>query len=230
MPDRPGSAPRAGSAATKAGAVTTSPARAGDEVQDLALVRSITSGEAGAWRLLLGRHQANVYNLCLKLVGNRDLAEDLAQDTLVKIVQHIARFDGRAKFSTWLYRITMNVCLSRLRAEKVRRHSSLDDQPRDGTTSHAAMIAGREPGAMSSVQSAELSRNVLSALGTLEPEQRAILVLRDTRDLDYDQIAEILDVPVGTVKSRLFRARAALRTALEQLESGDGSCAEPENP
>lgn len=228
MPDSPGSASQAASAASRAGEASPSPRAGGDEGQDLALVRSITAGEAGAWRLLLGRHQANVYNLCLKLVGNKDLAEDLAQDTLVKIVQHIARFDGRARFSTWLYRITMNVCLSRLRAEKVRRHSSLDEQAGEGAPSHASLIPGREPGAWSSVESSERSRHVLLALECLEPEQRAILVLRDTRDLDYEQIAEILDVPVGTVKSRLFRARAALRTALEQHESGDGPSEGPE--
>ena len=187
----------------------------------MALVEAIGRGDQSAWRLLLGRHQTNVYNLCLKLVGSRDLAEDLAQDTLVKIVQNIRRFDGRAKFSTWLYRITMNVCLSRLRAEKVRRHSSLDDHAGDDTPSPASRLAGREPDAWSDVKRGEQDRHLLSALSSLDPEQRAILLLRDTRDLDYDQIAEVLEVPVGTVKSRLFRARAALREALESLESGE---------
>ncbi|GMV24990.1 MAG: RNA polymerase sigma24 factor [Phycisphaerae bacterium] len=226
MPERPGSPSRssqhpAGAAhGGGAAASSASKAAAADEHQDLALVQAILRGDQAAWRLLLGRHQANVYNLCFKLVGNRDLAEDLAQDTLVKIVQHVQRFDGRAKFSTWLYRITMNVCLSRLRAEKVRRHSSLDDQPYEGAPAAGSGLAGREPDAPSSVQWTEQHRNVLAALASLEPEQRAILVLRDTRDLDYDQIAEVLEVPVGTVKSRLFRARAALREALEELEPG----------
>ncbi len=232
MPERPGSAPRtpgstpAPLAAGSTPAPTSDPASApaaaaGDEVQDLALVHAIIRGEAGAWRLLLGRHQTNVYNLCVRLVGDRDLAQDLAQDTLVKIVQNIRRFDGRAKFSTWLYRITMNVCLSRLRAEKVRRHSSLDDHSRDDAPSPASRLEGREPDASSGVLTGEHNRWVLEALEALDPEQRAILLLRDTRDLDYDQIAEVLEVPVGTVKSRLFRARAAFRQALESLETGE---------
>lgn len=227
MPERPGSAPRPPASTVSGGGGTPSSGRAaGEEVQDLALVEAIVRGDQAAWRLLLGRHQTNVYNLCLKLVGSRDLAEDLAQDTLVKIVQNIQRFDGRAKFSTWLYRITMNVCLSKLRAEKVRRHSSLDDHAGDDAPSLGASLAGREPDAWSGVQTGEQNRHLLAALGSLEPEQRAILLLRDTRDLDYDQIAEVLEVPVGTVKSRLFRARAALREALERLESGQ----EPDNP
>ncbi|MCC6428834.1 MAG: sigma-70 family RNA polymerase sigma factor [Phycisphaerales bacterium] len=201
----------------------------------MALVQAIIRGDQSAWRLLLGRHQTNVYNLCLRLVANRDLAEDLAQDTLVKIVQNIRRFDGRAKFSTWLYRITMNVCLSRLRAEKVRRHGSLDavvggagHRGRDGGggggddgPTAGSSVRSREPDARLGVQTGEQTQQVLRALASLEPEQRAILVLRDTRDFDYDQIAVVLEVPVGTVKSRLFRARAALREALESLGSGD---------
>ncbi|HLO39682.1 MAG TPA: sigma-70 family RNA polymerase sigma factor [Phycisphaerales bacterium] len=192
-----------------------------EEVQDQTLVDAITRGEQGAWRLLLGRHQTNIYNLCVRLVGNRELAEDLAQDTLVKLVQNIGRFDGRAKFSTWLYRITMNVCLSRLRAEKVRKHSSLDDQPRDDGPTAAAMLQGREPTSGQGVLTDERQQHILAALESLDTEQRSILLLRDTRDLDYDQIAEVLEVPVGTVKSRLFRARAALREALERIESGE---------
>jgi RNA polymerase sigma-70 factor (ECF subfamily) len=222
MPERPGSAPRPPrSSATPAGPGVPSGKGPDEELQDQALVDAITRGEQGAWRLLLGRHKTNIYNLCVRLVGNRDLAEDLAQDTLVKLVQNIGRFDGRAKFSTWLYRITMNVCLSRLRAEKVRRHSSLDDQPRDDGPTAASMLAGREPNSGQGVLSDERRGHVLAALESLDTEQRAILLLRDTRDLDYDQIADVLEVPVGTVKSRLFRARAALREALERIEAGE---------
>ncbi len=234
MPDKPGSARPI--ASTPPGELPASSA-VGDETQDLALVQAITRGDPSGWRLLLGRHQSNVYNLCLRLVGHRELAEDLAQDTLVKIVQNIQRFDGRAKFSTWLYRITMNVCLSRLRAEKVRRHSSLDSpgdrSGRVGTggtgwgggadegPSVGSSVRSREPDAGLGVESGEQRLHILEALDCLDAEQRAILVLRDTRDLDYDQIAEVLEVPVGTVKSRLFRARAALRQALESLQSGE---------
>lgn len=176
------------------------------------------------------RHQSNIYNLCLRMVNNTDLASDLTQDTLLKVVQNLDRFDGRARFSTWLYRITVNVCLSRLRAEKLRRHASLEGSQsrpgngRDEERGHPGEDFEnlREPRTAEVVQSGEDRQRILRALTSLEPDQRAILVLRDARGLDYETIGAALEVPVGTVKSRLFRARLALRQAIEAMERDGG--------
>jgi RNA polymerase sigma-70 factor, ECF subfamily len=215
-------APRPGiNSADTPGSDTSAGVESPTETHDAALVASIIRGEPSAWRLLLGRHQQNIYNLCLRVVAKRDLAEDLTQDTLVKVIKNIGRFDGRAKFSTWLYRITMNVCLSRLRSDKVRKHSSLDEHTPGDRGGYSQSVPGREPDASSGVDTGERRTHILQALDSLDPEQRAILVLRDTRDLDYDQIAEVLEVPVGTVKSRLFRARVAFRQAIESLADAD---------
>jgi len=194
---------------------------------DLTLVRAIRRGDSAAWSPLLSRHQDRVFAVCVRMVGDRELALDLAQDTLVKVIQGLDSYDGRSLLSTWITRIAINVCLSKLRSEKLRRHASLDapapgtDDP--GRTFASATAQTREPFAADRVQSTEDRRLVLTALMRIDPEQRAILVLRDSRGMDYERIAEVLGVAVGTVKSRLFRARTALREHIEVLQkSGDG--------
>ncbi len=192
---------------------------------DLALVRAARSGDRQAMSTLLTRYQSKVYGLCYRMVNHREKAADLAQDALVKLIQNLDRFDGRAQFGTWAYRIATNICISFLRSERLRRHPSLDTPHkahRRGDANEARIAASmeqrREPGAIGRVEGDEERQRVLEALERLEEDQRAILVLRDCRGLDYDQIAEVLGVPTGTVKSRLFRARAALREAIDQTD------------
>jgi RNA polymerase sigma-70 factor (ECF subfamily) len=202
--------------------------RADTDSEDLALVRAVRRGERGAMGDLLERYKDRLYGVCMRMVGNRELAADLTQDAMVKVIEGLGSFDERAKLSTWVTRVTMNVCLSKLRSEKLRRHGSLDalsetrpgQRPSGrfgggGPVSPAA--SGREHLGPEGVELDEVRRRVSAALLRVTPEQRAILVLRDSRGLDYEQIAEALAVPVGTVKSRLFRARAALREAFEEL-------------
>jgi RNA polymerase sigma-70 factor (ECF subfamily) len=196
-----------------------------EDAYDLQLVEAIRAGNMQAWPALINRYQDRLFSTCLRMVHNRELAADLTQDAFLKVIQHINSFDGRAKLSTWLIRITMNVCLSRLRAEKVRKAASLDslqNGTKAGTdqTDPARAVAfeqGRELGAASSVESHEDQERVLAALRLLDPDQRAVLILCDCRGLSYEQISEVLGVAVGTVKSRLFRARTALRDAVESL-------------
>ncbi len=197
---------------------------AGGDAQDLALVARIRAGESAAWSELIVRYQDRLFSVCLRMVHNRDMAADLTQDSFVKIIRGIDTFDGRAKFSTWVIRVTMNVCLSKLRSEKLRKHASLDTAPagqddnagwrnRVGSSS----LETREPFGDSEVQLREERTRVLKALSKLDPDQRAVLILADCQGLPYEQIAESLGVAVGTVKSRVFRARTALREIVEQL-------------
>lgn len=173
---------------------------------DLELVQAIRRGEAGAWETLLKSYQNRLYTVCFRMVNDPELARDLTQEAMVRIIQGLDSYNGQAALSTWMIRITMNVCLSRLRSEKLRRHASLD---------HAPPGMAREPSSDERVLLDEQRGRLLDALNRIAPEHRSILVLRDVRGLDYEQVAEVLDLPVGTVKSRLFRARAALREALE---------------
>jgi len=170
-------------------------------------------------------YQDRVYATCLRMVGDRDAAADLAQDTFVKVIQGLGSYDGRSKLSTWITRVAMNACLSWKRSQKLRRHASLD-AVRDGWDGWEGGEGGGigswgtrgpegEPGPEQSVELGERNNRVAAALAALNPEQRAILVLRDVQGLDYEQIGEVLGVAVGTVKSRLFRARLALRELIE---------------
>jgi RNA polymerase sigma-70 factor, ECF subfamily len=214
------------------------------DAQELALVRRIQEGDQAAWTPLLTRYQDRLFGVCVKMLGNRDMAADVTQDAMIKIIEGLGSFDGRAKLSTWMIRVTMNVCLSKLRSEKLRRHISLDalngyagGSGRGRRGGGGGGVGGyyedrtagervvdrksgdeREPEGQLRIEREENRRRVAAALLRISPEQRAILVLRDARGLDYEQIAEVLDVPVGTVKSRLFRARAALREAIEALD------------
>lgn len=203
---------------------------------DLRLVRAIQAGDAAAWSVLLGRYQDRLFGVCLRMIGDREAAADLTQDAMVRIIQGLSSYDGRARLSTWLIRVTMNVCLSHLRGQRLRKHASLDassaptaagnaarnrDGPSAGSLGRGGLGGGSGGGGMGElspdqrVQIQEDHARVAAALGEVSPEQRSILVLRDVQGLDYDQIAEALEVAVGTVKSRLFRARLALREALE---------------
>ncbi|MCC6321853.1 MAG: RNA polymerase sigma factor [Phycisphaerales bacterium] len=224
-----------------------------DDAHELALlgqIRQAGPADRRAWAELVHRYQDRLFAVCFRLVGNRETAADLTQDSFVKIIQGLETYDGRSKLSTWMIRVAMNVCLSHLRAQKLRKHASLDamgggvasslvrggdsaedirlvtgsrtpNAPHRGVTS-----AIREQTPASNVQQGAQRRIVAQALAGLEPDQRAILILRDVQGLEYDQIAAALEVPGGTVKSRLFRARLALREAIERLE---GTHAKPGN-
>ncbi|MFQ5415248.1 MAG: RNA polymerase sigma factor, partial [Phycisphaerae bacterium] len=164
---------------------------------------------------------------CLKMCGDREHARDLTQEVFLKALEQIGRFRGESAFYTWVYRVAVNLTLSKLRKDGVRRAVSLDSAPDPGV-SDADPLARRvrdlrAVDAAASAQEADRRQCVVRALHALEDEYRAVVVLRDIEGLDYQQIAAILEVPVGTVKSRLHRARMSLRaTLLPLMEQAQG--------
>ncbi len=164
---------------------------------------------------LIRRHQDRLFAICMRMVGRNDAA-DVCQTALVRIIQGLPSFDARSQLSTWLVRITMNTCFSHLRAAKLRRHRSL---PEESDFDRDLPVSNREPDGASSVQREESLSRLEGALSALDADQRAILVLRDVRGLDYERIAAVMGIAEGTVKSRLFRAREALRKAIESGKS-----------
>lgn len=194
-----------------------------DDTEDRAIVAAIRRGDAAAWSLLAKRYQHRLYSICVRMVGNRDWANDLTQEAFVKVIQGFDTFDEKARLSTWMIRVTMNTCLSALRARKVRKTARLESVHDNRAPGTVPRDADWEPSGHSRVEYDEEHRRLLTALDSIDPEQRAILVLRDGKGLDYDQIAFTLGIPVGTVKSRLFRARSALREKVEELGHGAGA-------
>ncbi len=184
----------------------------GDEDPDLARARQ---GDRDAFGRLVQRHQRRVYAAALHILGNHSDADDATQETFVRAYRGLGSFDGRADFFTWLYRITVNTALNSLRGGK--RGEALAQ--RSGT--EAAHVGGRpeslgQPGAdpaQKTQQNAEIQR-VLAAIAELSPSLRVTLVLATIEELPHKQIAEILEIPEGTVAWRVNEARRLLRQRL----------------
>ena len=198
------------------------------ELQLLEVYRAGGSHAHSALRELLSAYQRRIYSVCLRMVRRPEDAADITQDVLLKLVENLSSYDGRSKLSTWIIRVAMNASLSHLRRQKTRETRSLDAGSRIDVDSGAAPAehrtpmpgggpASREPSPLQGVQQDQQRTLVLRALESLDADTRAILVLRDMQDMDYQQLAKVFDVPIGTVKSRLFRARAAFREAIEAL-------------
>ena len=185
-------------------------------MRELQLLQEYRLGKAEAIDELLGSYQKRVYGVCYRMLRHEHDALDLAQESMVKILEGLDSYDGRSKLSTWIIRVTMNCCLSHLRKQRLRRHSSIDAVHGANGPAHppSSMTTG-ELSAPQRVEQAEMGSMLLRALDSLDSQMRAVLVLRDMQDLEYEHIGEVLGIPLGTVKSRLFRARCALRAAAE---------------
>jgi RNA polymerase sigma-70 factor (ECF subfamily) len=194
--------------------------------RDEELVRRFRAGEVEAFTRLVERHQQRVYRLCLRVLSDREAAADVAQDTFISVLRKLDGFRGDAAFTTWLHRVAVNACYDELRRR--RRRPALhvvDDEGQD-----------HEPGPPIDDRADEVAGTLdaAAALATVPEEFRVAVVLADVQDLPYDEIARILDVPVGTVKSRVHRGRLALAEALgvsdERREPDVPSAASEQEP
>ena len=185
------------------------------------LLVAVRAGERRALDDLLRRHQPRLWAVCRRLTGSDADADDATQEALVSIVRALPRFDGRSRFGTWAYRIAVNASLDELRRRRRRPDPGLPGE--DGVHgSHGG--PGTEPAATTpDPEGAALAADVDAALRRLPPEFRAAVVLRDLCGLDYAEIAEVLDLPPGTVRSRISRGRAALVPILRGTGMGNPS-------
>ncbi len=191
---------------------------------DADLVRRTREGDMQAYGTLVAKYQDRILNLLLRMTGRRADAEELAQETFLKALERIGQFRGKSQFYTWLFRIAANLAISHRRRGgrvKFRTLSGYDDFDQTQADILTAEVSRkRSPDPQSSALSGELRRRVLDALEELEEEFRLVVLLRDMEDMDYAGIAGILAVPVGTVKSRLHRARCMLKEKLADLMPG----------
>jgi RNA polymerase sigma-70 factor, ECF subfamily len=178
---------------------------------EASLVQKAVAGDRAALASLLQTHQQRLHNVVLRMLPSPDDAADVTQEALFKVVQHIADYRGRSSLGTWMVRIAMNLALSHLRRQRQHPSTTLD-APSDSAASLCDTLPDtREPDPALSVQNKEQAHAVLSALARLDDDFRAVITLRDLDAMSYEDIASVLSIPVGTVKSRLFRARLALR-------------------
>jgi RNA polymerase sigma-70 factor (ECF subfamily) len=177
------------------------------EPRDEDLVRRYLEGDADAFASLVKRHERRVYNLSLRMTGSEEDARDATQDAFLSALRKLSSFRGEAAFTTWMHRVTVNACYDVLR--KKRREPMLDLGGRDDERS------GPEPAPAPDIADAsDLSIDVQRALTAVPEDFRVVMILHDVRDLPQEEIAAILQIAVGTVKSRLHRGRVALAKAM----------------
>jgi RNA polymerase sigma-70 factor, ECF subfamily len=184
---------------------------------DEALARAATAGDRSALEDLLGRHLDRVHAICRRVTGHPEDALDATQEALLAVARGIHRYDGRSAFTTWLYRVATNAALDEVRRRSRRPVPTepVGDAPA-GTASVEAVVGARI--------------DVDAALATLGPEFRAAVVLRDLCDLDYAEISEALGIPIGTVRSRISRGRAAIAAHLSTGDEAPSSRGTPPSP
>jgi len=180
---------------------------------DVELVTRARDGDPSAQAELAERHRQALFFLALQLMGNRDDAMDVAQEALLRFFKTLHRFDCRRPVRPWLFQIVRNRVVDLYRRQKVRRHDSLDATDHDGNPYLVLKDTSINPERDAS--RSELRVRILAALDELSHIQREILVLRDYQDLSYSEIAETLNIPIGTVMSRLHGARKNLRQKLQ---------------
>ena len=176
-------------------------------------VKKAASGDADAFEQLVLKYQTPIYNLCFRMVGNAEDAADLTQESCLKAWNHLHSFHYEAAFSTWLYRLASNTCLDFLRSMKRHPQISLTVEDNDGEEA-TLDIPDLSPSPEEALLCAEEKALLAQAMQELEPEQRQILTLRVVNEMSYADIADVLRIREGTVKSRLSRARDALRKNL----------------
>ena len=181
--------------------------------QEAAIVRKVLGGDANAFETLVLEYEKNVYNIALRMTGNSEDAADMTQEAYIKAYNSLQSFRGDSKFSVWLYRIVSNVCLDFLRSKNRRPTVSLSVEDDDGED--AQLDVADESQSPELLLDRKLTRDsVRRGLDSLPPDYRQILLLREIQGLSYDEIAQALSLEVGTVKSRIFRARKRLCTFL----------------
>jgi len=192
-----------------------------DDIQAVnALVRRCVSGDAAAWQEIVQQYHRRIYNICYRFSGSADDAADLTQEVFIKMYRTLSTFDvTRASFMTWVTTVTRNLLVDHFRKGKYDRITdSLDAAPasqEDGLPL-AEQLEDKSAGPEAQVRSKETQKVVHEALRRLSPELREAVILRDLQDLDYKDIAKVLSVPEGTVKSRINRGRTELARLLQR--------------
>ena len=202
-----------------------------ERARDAILVDKAKAGDTDAFQQLVRFHQNRLFAVAFGMMKDRDDAMDVVQDAFIKAHRKLVDFEGNAAFSTWLYRIAVNLCIDKKRAETRRRKTdlddaatrNLDDDPLYAEAEFAPRLAGANP--LKNAGNKELGAQIGMAMATLTEEHRAVVLLREVEGLSYEEISEALEIPKGTVMSRLFHARKNLQKALRPilgLEDGVG--------
>jgi RNA polymerase sigma-70 factor, ECF subfamily len=202
----------------------------GQERTDEELLAAYQQGDPGAFEALLRRHRAPLFTFLLRMLGDREKAEDLAQETFLRIVKGAQAWEHRARFQTWLFTIARNLCVDQSRRDRFRRAESLDAEGPDGEQAMVDAVPGREIDPGRGAESARLRPVLQRALLSLPAEQREVFILREQAGVPFREIAAILGVNENTVKSRMRYALEGLRKALVAAGVSEETAAEEPAP
>lgn len=192
------------------------------EDEDFILVRAFLAGNGTAFDNLVLKYQHSVYNLCFRMLGNREDSDDCAQESFVKVYKALKHFKFAAKFNTWLYRITVNTCKNKLASAEYRHRSrqvTIEKSPDDETQRYSVEVADeRTP--EKALEEKMTQETIIQAIQTLTADHKVLVVLADLEGYSYEAMTQITGLGMGTLKSRLARARQQLRKKLEGVIRG----------
>jgi len=191
-----------------------------ESLSDAAVVALAQTGAEPAYREILTRYERPVFSLIFRMVRDRETAEDLAQETFIKVLKNLDRYSPEFKFSSWLFKIANNLTIDHLRRRRIDT-ISIEGAP-DAVTVESARatsiaVVSQDQSPLEELESRELGTAIEAAIAGLRPEYRACILLRHVEDRSYEEIAEIVKLPLGTVKTYIHRARHELRAALGEV-------------
>jgi RNA polymerase sigma-70 factor (ECF subfamily) len=195
--------------------------------EDAALVQRAQRNDLAAFDALIAKYERRVIGLCYRHLQQYEEACDLAQEIFIQVFHRLKDFEGRSSFSTWLYRVSLNACYNRHRYSKAKGRGGVTSlegilESEEGRSDHSPLLRSGDGGALASLEVDEIKEQLHEALETLQEEHRKAIDLVDIEGLSYDEAAEILEIPVNTVRSRLSRARSALKSKIERLRKRKG--------
>jgi len=194
------------------------------QLEDRDVVQRAKGGSEAAYRELLRRYERPVFSLVYRMVRDRELAEDLAQECFIKVFNHVDRYDAKYKFSSWLFKIASNLAIDTLRRKQLKtvsiegsRHATSSEEEEASRIS----IVSHDPNPEQALEAKQLGGRIEEAIARLRPEYRTAVLLRHVEGRAYEEIAEIMEVPLGTVKTYIHRARGELKEMLRDLKEDD---------
>jgi len=178
--------------------------------EEARLIKRAIAGSLEAFEQLIQQYEKRIYNYCFRMTNNQEDAEDLTQEIFIKVYKSLHSFKGNSQFSTWIYRIAYNTCVDKYRKQKIKMISltSNDEDEKD------IDLPSNEPLPEDQIVNKEQYQLLCECISMLKPEYKTAIILRDIQNYTYEEIASILNIPLGTVKSHISRGRAALRDAL----------------
>lgn len=187
------------------------------------LIAKAKQGDMAAFEELILQHEKIVYNVALRMMNHSEDAKDISQEVFIKAYRNIANFDERSTFSTWIYRITVNTCIDEMRKRKGKHNLSLDNELEDEEGTWKQEVADKGDTPEESLIRKEEKSEILMALEGISEDYKNVFLLRDIQGLSYEEIAEITGLALGTVKSRISRARSHLKEEIYKIRERSGT-------